>query len=105
VAQQQQRARREARERVRRVKEVGDALVLLHTGTDGEKQGGGGSNGGGGAVHGRHAPATCPAVEAFPRARGVQRSGRRGRRFQAFSGRIRRWAKNEVCSTLDTLQL
>jgi hypothetical protein len=82
----EQRARREARERVRRVKEVGDALVLLHTGTDGEKQGGGGSNGGGGAVHGRHAPATCPAVEAFPRARGVQRSGRRGRRFRAFSG-------------------
>ena len=41
--------------RVRRVKEVGDALVLLHTGTDGEKHGGGGSNGGGGAVHVRHA--------------------------------------------------
>ena len=36
------------------------------------------------AVHGRHAPATCPPVEAFPRARGVRRSGRRGRRFRAF---------------------
>jgi hypothetical protein len=64
----------------------GAALVLLHIHRPSKSRDGGGSNGGGGAVHGRHAPATCPAVEAFPRARGVQRSGRRGRRFRAFSG-------------------
>jgi len=74
----EQKARREARGRVRRVKDVGDALVLLHTGTDGEKQGGGGSNGGGGAVHGRHALSTRPAIEAFHRACVGQRCGQHG---------------------------
>jgi len=82
----EQTARREAGGRVTRVKEVGDALVLLHTGTNGEKQGGGGSNGGGGAVQGRHTLSTCPAIEAFHRARVWQRCGQRGRQIWAASG-------------------
>ena len=51
----------------------------------------------------------CPAcmedASPFCRARGVQRSGRRGMRFGPFPGRIGPWAKYEVCLSRRTLQL
>jgi len=56
-------------------------------------------------MHGRHALFTRPAIEAFHRERAGQRCGQRGKRFGPDLDRIWTWAKNEVCSTLDTLQL
>jgi hypothetical protein len=64
------------------------------------------SRGGGGALgHGCHAAATCTPVEAFHRTRVEQQSGLGGTRFGPVLDRIWSWTKNEVCSTLDTLQL
>jgi hypothetical protein len=64
-----------------------------------------GSHGGSALLHGRHAQARC-----HPLGHSVEQVSGDGldrveRDFGLLAGRIRPWAKNEVCSTLDTLQL
>jgi hypothetical protein len=63
---------------------------------------------GGAGARGKEEDACLPymvSMEANHRARGVQRGGQGGMPFGLLLGQLSPWAQNEVCCTLDALQI
>ena len=83
----------------------GAALVLLHIHRPSKSRDGGGSNGGGCSLHGGHVPDTRHPLKHKREHLAGDGMARVGRPFGSFLGRIRRWAKNEVCQARPALQI
>jgi len=81
------------------------SLALVHNGAERTGQGGGGSNGGGRSLPGRHVPDTRRPLKHKREHLAGDGMASVGRRFGPDVDRIWAWTKNEVCRTLDTLQL